>query len=194
MGFFFSCVERALVYCAIFSVWWTRLGILCFIFLYVEHALLFCVVYLCVCNALWYFLLYIPPCGKRSGIFCSVILCYIYHQWNSLWYFVTYNFPHAELATCILCYIFSASLFIFCRIILTLLSFLFSFLTIWKYCWFTCSVIGESRVVFFSVWNALWYCVISCYIFLRVERALVLWNLVLCFSACVVLKFFACLK
>ena len=38
--------------------------------------------------------------------------------------------------------------------------------------------------IFFCVWNALWCCVISCYIFLHVEHALVLWNFVLYFSAC----------
>ena len=37
------------------------------------------------------------------------------------------------------------------------------------------------RVIFYRVWNALWCCGISCYIFPCVERALVLWNFVLYF-------------
>ena len=63
------------------------------------------------------------------------------------------------------------------------------------------SGIVEFRVIFFCVWNALWYCGILCYnflhvqralvlwifcyIFLRVESALVLWNFVLYLSVCV---------
>ena len=39
-------------------------------------------------------------------------------------------------------------------------------------------------VYIFCVWSALWYCEILCYIFLRLERALVLCNFVLYFSAC----------
>ena len=40
-------------------------------------------------------------------------------------------------------------------------------------------------VIFFYVWNALWYCGISCYIYLLMECALVLRNYVLYFSACI---------
>ena len=35
----------------------------------------------------------------------------------------------------------------------------------------------------FCMWNALWYCAMLCYIFLVLERSLVLWNFVLYFSA-----------
>ena len=45
----------------------------------------------------------------------------------------------------------------------------------------TRSSIVEFCVIFFCVWNVLWYHGISCYIFLCVERALVLWNFVLYF-------------
>ena len=61
----------------------------------------------------------------------------------------------------------------------------------------TRSGIVDFRVTFFCAWNALWYCGIPCYIFprvecaivlcyilLRMECALVLWNFVLHFSAC----------
>ena len=49
----------------------------------------------------------------------------------------------------------------------------------------TRSDIVEFCVIFFRRWNELWYCGILCYIFLHVERTLVLWNFVLHFSACV---------
>ena len=48
----------------------------------------------------------------------------------------------------------------------------------------TRSGIVKVCVIFSQEWNALWYCEIWCYIFLRVELALVLWNFVLYFSAC----------
>ena len=42
----------------------------------------------------------------------------------------------------------------------------------------------EFCVIFSRRWNGLWYCGILCYIFLRVEHALVVWNFVLYFSEC----------
>ena len=47
----------------------------------------------------------------------------------------------------------------------------------WNALWFV-----ELSVKFFHVWNVLWCFGILCCIFLRVERALVLWNVVLYFS------------
>ena len=48
----------------------------------------------------------------------------------------------------------------------------------------THSSIMEFRVIFFCIWNALYNCGISFYIFLSLEHALVLWNFVLYFSTC----------
>ena len=58
-----------------------------------------------------------------------------------------------------------------------------SFLLVWNYIWFTRYGIVEFCVIFVRVEHAL-VCGIWCYIFLRVELTLVLWNVVLYFSEC----------
>ena len=86
-------------------------------------------------------------------------------MWNALWYFF-------------LIMIFS----LFCVVIyLPCFPFVFPFKLVWKYFWFARSGVVEFCVIFLCVWNVLWYCGISCYIFPHVERALVLWNFVLYF-------------
>ena len=45
------------------------------------------------------------------------------------------------------------------------------------------SGIVEFHVIYFRLWNSLWYCVILCYIFPCGVRALVLWNFMLYLSA-----------
>ena len=44
--------------------------------------------------------------------------------------------------------------------------------------------IMECCAIFIRMWNVLLYCEILCYIFLRMERALVLWKLLLYLSSC----------
>ena len=157
-----------------------RSGILCYIFPHVEHDLVFCVICFHMCNALWYF--------------CVILFC----MWNTLWYFVFYfsvRGTRSGIFCCIFCCIFlhlvhalvfcviyfPAFLFISSCIILTLIS-LKTFV---------------SACLKLSLIYMLWYCGIFCYIFPRVERALVLWyifprlehslvlvNFVLYFSAC----------
>ena len=84
-GAIFACVERALVFCVVFSACGKRSGILCYIvwpveralvfgdFLHVELTLVFCDLYFLICYALLYFVLYLSLYGT-----CSGILRYIY--------------------------------------------------------------------------------------------------------------------
>ena len=89
--------------------------------------------------------------------------------------FSCYNFPHVEFCAIFLCalvfpVVFSAcgiSYFIFLRVERTLV--LLNFVLYFSACG-TRSGIVEFRVIFFCVWNALWYCGISCYIFMRASR------------------------
>ena len=54
-----------------------------------------------------------------------------------------------------------------------------------------CSVILVLCFMFFCLRNALWYCGILCYMFLHVERALLLWISVLYFPS---VLFFCCMR
>ena len=114
---------------ASFTVCWTRVGVLCYILLHVECALIFCgilfgvwnvllciviifyvcnalwyfVFYLCVWNSLWYFFVYIFACGTRS-----VILCWIFYVSNALWYYeITCYIYTCGTRSGISCYILS---------------------------------------------------------------------------------------
>ena len=51
------------------------------------------------------------------------------------------------------------------------------FFRLWNALWYC----GILCYIFLRMWNALWYCGISCYIFLHVECTLILWNFVLYF-------------
>ena len=84
----------------------TRSGILCYIFPFVERALVFCVIYFRVWDVLWYSVLYFYACGMRTGIMCYIFLCMerdlvffivFFRVWNAHWYFVLY-FSHVERA------------------------------------------------------------------------------------------------
>ena len=52
------------------------------------------------------------------------------------------------------------------------------FCYIFSACGTRCGII-KFRVIYFRVCNTIWYCRILCYIVLRVERAVVLWNFLL---------------
>ena len=87
--YIFPHVERALVFCDIFSACGTRSGI--FFFSCMERALVFCVIFFRVCNALWYFVLYFSMCVTFSGIVCCIfprvkcalVFCVIYFPFFS---------------------------------------------------------------------------------------------------------------
>ena len=103
---------------------------MCCIFPHVKRALVFCVIFFHVWNALWYFVLYFSSCGTRSGI-----LCYIFMRVERSLVFCVIYFPFF--------------LFIWCCIILTLLSFNFFF----------------PACLILPLIYALWYCGTPCYIF-----------------------------
>ena len=164
-----------------------RFGILCYIFLHVDCALLFCVAFLRVWNALWYFVLNFIACGTRFGIsccisrhveralvFCAILFCVwnallyfalyflcveralvfcviFYCVWNALWYIVFYIFLLLS-SFCVLFYLPCFPLIFFPRFFETILD-------------IYVLVFVEFCSIFFRVWNALYYCGISCYIF-----------------------------
>ena len=153
-------------------------------FLCVERALVFCVVFFHVWNALWYFVLYFSACGtcscvlfciflrvEHALIFCVKFFCVL----NVLWYFC-YIFPCVERALIFFAVYFLCVEFgrVFCVVYLTAIAFIFC-----------CNIITSLSINSFSVClklslvSAVCYSEISCYIFPRKERALVLWNFVL---------------
>ena len=69
-----------------FSACGTGSGILCYIYLRAERALVFCVVVSSL--ALWYFLLYFSACGTRP---CFSLLFSFSFVWNYLLYIQTYK-------------------------------------------------------------------------------------------------------
>ena len=129
----------------IFSVCGTRSGI-------VE----FRVVFFRVWNALCYCVIYIFACGTRSDIVESCVI--FFRLCKALWYcgISYYIFLCVECALVLwnFCYIF---LLVECALVL------WNFILYFSAC-VTCSGIVEFHVIFVCVWNALWYCVISCYI------------------------------
>ena len=190
-------VERALEFCNFvlyfpvyimkygivlyFSVCGTRSGIvkiLCYIFPHVECALV-----------LWNFVLYFSTCGTRSDIveFFVIFFC----VWNALWYCVIFYCVFNMLSYCgVLRYIFlrvERALVLWSFVLYVSMygmrSGIVDFCVIFS-TFGTGSGIAEFRAIYFCVWNVLWYCGISCYIYLRLERSLVLCNFVLYFSAC----------
>ena len=107
-------------------------------------------------------------CKKTQKSMCCIAVLYF----SASGIFVLYFYVCG-----ISCYIFTHSGILCC--IFRVWNFVSYF-----YACVTRSGIVEFCVIFFSMWNAIWYCEISCYIFLRVKGALVLWNLVLYFYAC----------
>ena len=132
-------------YLLYFSVGGTISDILCYMIPHVERTLVYCVICFHVWNVLWYFVLYISACGMCSGIFC-----YIFYMWNALWYFFFY-FYACGMRSGIVCYI-----------LLHVERALF-FVLYFSTCGIRSGIV-DLRVIFFHVWNALWYFVL--YIFL----------------------------
>ena len=130
--------------------------------------------------ALCYFVLYFCACGTFSGIFCyisprveyALVFCVLLSACETLSGILSLIFQRVEFAL-----VFCVNCF-----------------CMWNMLWY---FVG----MFFCVWNALWYCAMLCYIFLGLERSLVLWNFVLYISAfgtrsgiveCCVIFFFSC--
>ena len=84
---YFPHAEHALVFFLNFPACETRTGILCYIFLRVEHTLVFCVFFTGV---------------ERALAFCIIF----FRVWNENWYFVLYSFV-SGIRTGILYYIFT---------------------------------------------------------------------------------------
>ena len=99
-----SHVWNALWYFVLyFSACGTRSGVLCYIFLRVERALVFCVIFSLMWNALWCFVLYIFRVWNALWYF----VLYILRLWNPHWYLVLY-FSACGTKIGVFCYIFSA--------------------------------------------------------------------------------------
>ena len=133
------------------------LWIFCSMFLHVEWA-----------PALWSFVLFFPACWM-----CSVIVEFsvlFFFVWNALCYcgFSCYIFPLMKIGLLLLIFVlyFSA-----CGI----RSGIMEFCDILSGCE-TRSIIVEFHVIFFCIWNALWYFWVLCYKFLNVERSLIFLN------------------
>ena len=118
------------------------------------------------CFGIVEFCVIFPLCGTRSVIvlyfsvcrMCSeiVYVCVIFfHVWNALCY-------------CVI-------IFCVCNALWYCVIFFFVCNLLWN-CGISCYIFGVCYV--------LWYCVLACYLFSRVERAGVLWNFILYYSAC----------
>ena len=148
------------------SVCGMRSGILCYIFLHVERALVFCVLCFCVWNALWYFVFYFSACGIHSGIF-GIYFC----MWNALWYFLLFCFTFGTRSGIV------KSRVIFTRVVRTLI---FCVINFWLFSqflvelylpWFPLIICLTPfwKYIYFTRYGILEFCVIL----LHVERALV---------------------
>ena len=138
-----------------FSLVGTRSGIVCYILLPVESALVFSVIFSCVWNVLCFFLLNFPAWRTHYDI-----LCCNFRMWNVLWYLVSY-FPACGTCSAIFWYIFPC--------VKLALVFFVIFSSVWN-----ASVFCVIYVSMFGTHSG-----ILCYIFLLVERALVLFAIYL---------------
>ena len=139
-------------------------GILCYIFLRVERALVLCnfVIYFSLCGWRSGIVLFFPASGNHS-IIVEICFFLFFFAWNALWYYKNW------------CYIFLCV-----EHILVMCNSVFYFSAcgkrsgIMEFCLniFGCgtrSSIVEFHVLFFFVWNTLWYCGI-CVIFFAFQR------------------------
>ena len=142
---YFSRVGSHIIFfCMWNSLWYCRIS--CYIFLHEERAMV-----------LWNFVLYQSACETYSVIVEFYVL--LFCMWNALWYCVIlcYIFMHVEQSLVLW------NLMLYLSVSRTHSGILNFFVTL-SVCG-TCYSLVELCVIFFCVWNALWYWVISCYIF-----------------------------
>ena len=143
--------------------------------LFVFFFVLYEIFLACVVFVLYARFKYILKTGKKMMCCIAVLyfflwnFCLIYFRvWNALWYckFLCHIFPRVECAM-----VFCKLVLYFPRIERALV--LWDFMLYFYACWMRSGIV-KFWVIFFCMWNALWYCGILCHIFPRVERALLL--------------------